>query len=90
VAVSRRVRGGCRRLGRRGRLGRQVRPCSARRYLRARLARRRASGRFVRFGLRRRARLPAGRYLVASRARDRNGSVERLRPRRVRRFRIRP
>ena len=81
VSLARRVRGGCRHLTARGRLARRVRPCRQRRFIRARLLRRRASARFV---LRRRVRLPAGRYRVVSRATDRAGSVET--PRRGRGF----
>ena len=76
VAIARRVRRGCRHVTARGRLGRRARPCRARRYLRARLRRSPAGGRPLRFVLRRRVRLPAGRYLAFSRASDRAGNLE--------------
>ena len=69
VAVSKRVRGRCRQLGRRGRLVRRARACRVRRFLPARL---RGRGRFA---LRGRARLPVGRYLVVARGTDRLGNV---------------
>ena len=86
VAIAKRVGGRCRHLGRNGRLARRVRRCGARRFIRARLARE-ARGGARRFGLRRRARLRPGRYVVVARARDKAGSVER--PRRAVRLRVR-
>lgn len=74
VAVARKVRGGCRHLRGR-RLARSVQPCSLRRFQRAKLGHSRAGQRA--WTLRRRVRLPTGRYLVVSRARDRAGNLER-------------
>jgi len=86
VAIARRVPGGCRFVVA-SRLDRRVRPCRQRRFLRARLGGRDRHA--VRFSMRRRVRLPPGRYLVVSRATDANRGVERARPGRVRRIRIR-
>jgi hypothetical protein len=80
VSLARRQRGGCRLLSSRGRLGRQVSSCSRPRFaLRARLGGRRAGARL--WALRRAVRLPAGRYVLVSRARDRAGNVQRYRSR---------
>ena len=85
VAIVRRSGGACRFVTRRGRLS-QLRACRRPVLLkaRARYSRRRRATVFV---LRRRARLPAGRYLVRPRARDLVGNVQRGRrgrPARVR------
>lgn len=69
IAVARRVAGGCRAVDRRGRLRDRTRPCGARVWLPARLSSDRR-----RFELSRPARLPAGRYVVASRATDARGN----------------
>jgi hypothetical protein len=86
VAIAQRVPGGCRFVAA-GRLKIHVRPCRQRRFLHARLGRRNDRG--ARFSLRRRVRLPAGRYLVVSRATDANRGVERARPGRLRAIRLR-
>ena len=85
VALARRVGGRCRYLGPRGRLARRARPCRMRRFLPARLAWVTRRGRV--FVLRRRARLPAGRYVVVARGTDRSGLVEAGSVRRLRRRR---
>ncbi|MCW3040238.1 MAG: Gamma-glutamyltranspeptidase [Solirubrobacterales bacterium] len=71
VSVQQRVAGGCRGLTTRGRLLTTARPCSRRVFLRAKLA---EDGR--RYLLRLPAHLPAGRYLVVSRATDARGNQE--------------
>jgi hypothetical protein len=83
IAVARYVHGRdrCRYLRRNGRLGRAS-SCHRGKYLRARGARR--------WRLKIRARLPAGRYEIRARARDRAGNRERGRTRaNSRKFRIR-
>lgn len=72
VSVQLRVAGGCRAVTRAGRL-RMRRPCADRTWLRSRLD-------TVRRGhvLRLQARLPRGRYVVASRATDVRGNAERV------------
>jgi hypothetical protein len=78
VALGLRVRGGCRWLGARNRLGRRG-SCARPRWLRARGTRR--------WRLTRRARLPAGRYLLLTRARDAAGNLQRRPGRATRRVR---
>jgi hypothetical protein len=78
AALALRVRGGCRWLGARNRLSRRA-SCARPRWLRVRGTRR--------WRLTRRARLPSGRYLLLTRARDRAGNLQRRPVRTTRRLR---